>query len=318
MKIGPAEVELTGIDRIPTDDWPFLYLRDPTIPALNIRGMAIVAVLSLVILLAFAPVRRARPSGRMFFLGAGFMLLETKGVVHMALLFGATWMVNSIVFFAILTMILLSNLYVLAVRPRRLWPYYALFLAALALNSLIPMDDFLALPGSSKVIASCTVVFLPVFFAGVIFATSFGSSTQPDIDFGSNIGGIILGGLSENFSLILGFNHLIWIAIGYYALSALFRSRTPRSARVMTRESTTPISELGVARRARERDDVADILHAGGVDDRPLEAEAETRRAGRCHSAAGRGTSRIALWAVRPRRAGRRARRAAPRAASRR
>ena len=61
----------------------------------------------------------------MFFLGAGFMLLETKGVVHMALLFGSTWVVNSIVFFAILVMILLSNLYVLAVRPRRLGPYYA-------------------------------------------------------------------------------------------------------------------------------------------------------------------------------------------------
>ena len=42
------------------------------------------------------------PAARMFFLGAGFMLLETKGVVHMALLFGSTWMVNSIVFFAIL------------------------------------------------------------------------------------------------------------------------------------------------------------------------------------------------------------------------
>ena len=120
MKIGPAEVKLSGIDTVPTDDWPFLYLREPTIPALNLRGMALVAVLSLVILSAFAPVRRARPSGRMFFLGAGFMLLETKGVVHMALLFGATWMVNSIVFFAILTMILLSNLYVLAMRPRRL------------------------------------------------------------------------------------------------------------------------------------------------------------------------------------------------------
>ena len=57
----------------------------------------------------FAPVRRVRPNGQMFFLGAGFMLLETKGVVHMALLFGATWMVNSIVFFAILTMILLAQ-----------------------------------------------------------------------------------------------------------------------------------------------------------------------------------------------------------------
>ena len=108
------------------------------------------AVLSLVILLAFAPVRRARPNGQMFFLGAGFMLLETKGVVHMALLFGATWMVNSIVFFAILTMILASNLYVLAVRPRRLWPYYALLLAALWVNSVIPMDDFLVVAGPEQ------------------------------------------------------------------------------------------------------------------------------------------------------------------------
>ncbi len=73
----------------------------------------------------------------------------------MALLFGATWMVNSIVFFAILTMILLSNLYVLAVRPRRLWPYYALLLAALLVNSVIPMDDFLSFAGHQQ---DCWVV----------------------------------------------------------------------------------------------------------------------------------------------------------------
>ena len=83
----------------------------------------------------------------MFFLGAGFMLLETKGVVHMALLFGSTWVVNSIVFFAILSMILLSNLYVMAVRPKRLWPYYLVLLASLLINLLVPMDTFLALPG---------------------------------------------------------------------------------------------------------------------------------------------------------------------------
>ncbi len=225
MKIGPAEVKLGGVDTVPTDDWPFLYLREPTIPPLNLRGIALVAVLSLVILLAFAPVRRARPSGRMFFLGAGFMLLETKGVVHMALLFGATWMVNSIVFFAILTMILLSNLYVLAMRPRRLEPYYVLLVAALLFNSVVPMDDFLALPGMSKVVLSCAVVFLPVFFAGVIFATAFRSSERPDIDFGSNVAGIVLGGLSENLSLVVGFNHLLWLAIGFYVLSALLRPK---------------------------------------------------------------------------------------------
>ena len=32
--------------------------------------------------------------------GQRLLLLETKGVVHMALLFGSTWVVNSVVFFA--------------------------------------------------------------------------------------------------------------------------------------------------------------------------------------------------------------------------
>ena len=223
IKVGLAQVEVPAAEPVPTDDWPFLYLREPAVPALNLRGIAIVAALSLVILFAFAPLRRVRPNGQMFFLGAGFMLLETKGVVHMALLFGATWMVNSIVFFAILVMILLSNLYVLAVRPRRLRAYYALLLITLGINAAVPMAVYLALPGSSKVVASCTVVYLPVFFAGVIFATAFRSSRQPDVDFGSNIGGIILGGLSEYLSLVVGFDHLLWIAIGYYALSALLR-----------------------------------------------------------------------------------------------
>ncbi len=49
----------------------------------------------------------------MFLLGAGFMLVETKAVVHMALLFGGTWIVNSVVFCAVLVMILAANLFVL-------------------------------------------------------------------------------------------------------------------------------------------------------------------------------------------------------------
>jgi hypothetical protein len=144
----------------------------------------------------------------------------------MALLFGSTWIVNSIVFFAILTMILLGNLFVMAMRPRRLWPYYALLLGSLFATSVIPMGVFLSLPGMSKVIASCAVVYLPVFFAGVVFAKSFRSSAQPDVDFGSNIAGVVLGGLSENLSLVLGFNHLLWVAIAYYALSAVLRPKT--------------------------------------------------------------------------------------------
>jgi hypothetical protein len=143
----------------------------------------------------------------------------------MALLFGSTWVVNSIVFFSILVMILLGNLYVIAFKPRRMWPYYALLIAALLVNAAVPMDDFLSLPGAAKVVASCAVVFVPVLFAGIIFTTAFRDSRTPDVDFGSNIGGVIVGGLSEYFSLMLGFNHLLFIAIAFYILSAVFRPR---------------------------------------------------------------------------------------------
>ena len=164
---------------------------------------------------------------QMFFLGAGFMLLQTKSVVHMALLFGSTWIVNSFVFAAMLLMILVSNLWVTKMRPQRLAPYYMLLIAALLVGAIVPMNTFLALPGASKVLVSCVVTFLPIFFAGVVFATAFRDSEQPDVDFGSNIAGIILGGLCEYSSLAVGFTGLLVIAIVFYALSFVLRPRRP-------------------------------------------------------------------------------------------
>jgi hypothetical protein len=104
--------------------------------------MILVAVLSLAVLFLFAPARPLKINWQMFFLGAGFMLLETKGVVHMALLFGSTWIVNSIVFAAILVMILFSNLFVLKVQPRKTGLYYGLLAAALLVNIIVPMNVF--------------------------------------------------------------------------------------------------------------------------------------------------------------------------------
>jgi SAM-dependent methyltransferase len=225
-RISPASVDTAGINQVPSDDWPFLYLKGRTIPGLNLRSMAIIAGLSLGIVYLFSPVRRVRPNWRMFFLGAGFMLIETKSVVHVALLFGSTWIVNSVVFFAILAMILASNLYVLIVKPRKLWPYYLLLVASLLINIVVPMSRFLGLPGSEKIVASCLVVFFPIFFAGIVFGTLFRDSTKPDIDFGSNIAGAILGGLCEALSLMIGFNYLLVVAVIFYLLSAIPAGRS--------------------------------------------------------------------------------------------
>lgn len=227
--IGSATVDTSTTTLLPSDDWPFLYLKERGIPFKpSVTGMLLIGTLSVVILLGFAPVRRVRPNGQMFFLGAGFMLLETRGVVQMALLFGATWVVNSVVFAAILTMVLLSNLTVQYFRPRRLWPFYVALAAALLLNVGLPLSSFLALgAGAGRTVAACATVFVPVYFAGIVFSTSFRDSRQPDVDLGSNIAGIILGGLSEYFSLIVGFRYLLLIALAYYALSYLLRRSRP-------------------------------------------------------------------------------------------
>jgi SAM-dependent methyltransferase len=227
--------------RAATDDWPFLYLRQPMIPDLNLRGMAIMGALSLVLLFWFSrrtagavrrPESRQRRSLtlRMFFLGAGFMLVETKAVVNMALLFGSTWIVNSIVFSAVLVMILLANVFVLVRRPKSVMPFYIGLLASLALN-LLPLDLFLGMNRPMQIALSCLLVSLPIFFAGVIFAISFAQSTEPNTALGANIAGSILGGLSEYASMVLGFQYLMLLGIGFYGLSWLLSMRRqPREA----------------------------------------------------------------------------------------
>jgi hypothetical protein len=199
------------------------------LPSLTLRGMAIMGGLSVGLLCLFMRGQRRKEQGwsldgRMFFLGAGFMLVETKAVVHMALLFGSTWIVNSVVFFAVLLMILAANLYMLTVQPNRMWHYYVGLFATLALNVLIPLDSFLGVNRVVQVIGSCLLVSGPILFAGVVFALEFSQSAQPNRALGANIAGAMFGGLVENCSMVLGFQYLVLVAAIFYLLSALIAS----------------------------------------------------------------------------------------------
>jgi spermidine synthase len=234
--------------RAATDDWPFLYLRAPMIPDLSLRGAGLMAGLAMLLLLVFLP----RPQGqgsrwgfdaRMFFLGAGFMLIETKAVVHMALLFGSTWMVNSVVFFAVLGMILAANLLVLTRRPRSLTPYYLGLLITLGLNVIVPLDFFLGMSRVLQITGSCLLVFAPILFAGMIFAVSFERSTEPDRAFAANIAGAMAGGLAEYSSMLVGFQYIVVVALAFYALSYLCQwtnRRSPAGSRTLAAPDQEP------------------------------------------------------------------------------
>jgi SAM-dependent methyltransferase len=211
--------------RLATDDWPMLYLREPMIPEVSLRGgtiMAVIAALMLAPFLLRRPGISQQSSGllvQMFFLGAGFMLVETKAVVHMALLFGGTWIVNSVVIFAVLVMILIANLFVSVVKPSRLGAYYAALLASLVVSALVPMDTFLGMDRAAQVTAASVLAFTPIFFAGVVFAVSFTRAVEPDRAFGANIAGAMFGGLAEYSSMLLGFQYLLFVAVALYIIS---------------------------------------------------------------------------------------------------
>jgi spermidine synthase len=202
-----------------SDDWPFLYISGKLIPDLTIRSMILLGILGLAMAYFFFPKGRPQINTRMFFLGAAFMLLETKAVVQMALLFGSTWLVNSAVFFTVLVLILLANLYVLKAPTTRLGLHYAGLLLFLAITVMVPFDAFLSGGIFWRYVVPCMLALGPMFFAGVIFARSFRDAANPDQAFGANIAGSVVGGLSESFSTLLGFRYLLLVAIGFYLLS---------------------------------------------------------------------------------------------------
>jgi hypothetical protein len=92
---------------------------------------------------------------------------------------------------------------------------------ALALNLAIPLRSLLGLQRGWQVACSSLLAFAPLLFAGVIFAVVFARSDQPDQDFGANVAGAMVGGLAENSSMLLGFQHLTFVVILFYGLSAL-------------------------------------------------------------------------------------------------
>jgi hypothetical protein len=214
-----------------TDDWPLMYLRDRALPWVYVAGLAMVGVIALGLIFGLAPASARKGfNGHMFFLGAAFMLLETRSLVTFALLFGSTWLVNSLVFFAILCSVMLAVFISARFPIRPALPLYALLFAALALAYLIPQEAFLSIGSLPLRYASASfVAFLPVFLANLVFAGSFkGTGPSADVAFASNLIGIMLGGMLEYASLLIGYQNLLLIVIGFYLLSAvLLRRRAP-------------------------------------------------------------------------------------------
>lgn len=209
------------------DDRPFLYLKTQTIPDIYLIVIGLILAVSLIGIRIFGgPLRAMRGYGDLFFMGAAFLLLETRSITTFALLFGTTWLVNALVFTGVLVAVLLAiELTQRAKGPiPRPFIITALF-GSLLVAFLIPNEMLLGLPVPLRLLFAVAIAFAPVFFANLLFTSRFKNAANPTAAFAANLFGAMIGGCLEYLSLILGYQWLLAVAAGLYLIAVLVGQR---------------------------------------------------------------------------------------------
>jgi hypothetical protein len=215
---------------LPSDDWPFLYLRTVGVPWTYLTVFLLVgltAALAVRGVFGRTMFSRTRFDGQMFLLGAGFMLLETRAVTQLSLLFGSTWVVNTSVFGGVLLMVLAANAVAMRLQTYRRSLWYALLGISLVLLWMLPLQPFFALDVTLRAALAGPIMAVPVFFAGIIFSSELRSREDAAASLGSNLCGAVVGGLLENLSMLVGLKAIVLLALAFYLLSMFVAVRRP-------------------------------------------------------------------------------------------
>jgi hypothetical protein len=208
--------------QLATDDWPFLYLQNRSIPVSILLAAVSFLFAAWLVLHGLDLLREGTIVSRAHFLllGTGFLLLETKAVTQMSLLFGTTWFVSLVVICSFLLMALLSNALVACWNvPIAL--SYGLLGSVLIADQYFPYSHLNSLPWGWRVLLGGAWSALPVLLSGAIFSTGLKRVADPATVLGVNLFGAVLGGVLENCVMIGGTHLLGLLAIAIYCLSAI-------------------------------------------------------------------------------------------------
>ena len=203
---------------VSTDDWPFFYMPQRVYPVSYLVMIAQILVLSLLLAGHFFAESPRFSHLSFFFLGVGFMLVETKGITEMGLTFGNTWQVIGFVIAGILTMAFLGNCLVQWLNVRRPLIPYLLLLAALAVGWQAARSGGFASTPFGR-LETAVVLTLPLLFSGIVFSTLLSARGHISGIMAMNLLGAILGGLLEYNSMYFGFRALYLMAMACYVLA---------------------------------------------------------------------------------------------------
>lgn len=216
-----------------TDDWPFVYLRDRAVPTdYLVTGLLVLALIAASLLAlrtqrkpdaARAPLHRVRVRPVFFALGAGFLLLETRGLAVFGVLAGNTWQNASAVFVGVLVMALISTAIAAKIRAAHARfasrAAFVFLFAALATGWLLPVASLAVLSRPLAITAAGLLVALPVLASGIVFALELRREGDADAAIASNLVGALVGGLTEYASMVVGMRALLLLAAAYYAVA---------------------------------------------------------------------------------------------------
>ncbi|GAA2133417.1 spermidine synthase [Nocardioides bigeumensis] len=210
-----------------TDDAPFLYFKGDSFPPLYIVTLLGILFASfLAVRVLGGPISQMRPYADLFFMGAAFLLLETKNVATFALLFGTTWFVNALVFAGVLVVVLAAVETTRRFRTPPLPVVFAAIAASLAFAWLVKPGWLLYLPFWPRLLAATLVAFLPIYLANVAFAKRFAESSDSQSAFAINLLGAIVGGCLEYAALLTGYNNLLLVTGLLYLVAFLLVPKT--------------------------------------------------------------------------------------------
>ena len=216
------------------DDWPFLYQNPRSFPFVYLGSLVLVLIAGGYLVGGAVGLAggasRSRLDWTMFFMGSAFLLVETKNLSQLSLLFGATWITNAVVFSSIFVMAIVANLIVARWPMPRLPLLIALLWAALLLSYFVPFSELTQLSPLARGIIGGGVTALPVLFSSLIFAKMFQQTRDAAHALGSNILGGLFGGALEAFSIFFGIKAMALLAIAVYGAAAFSYRGAARAA----------------------------------------------------------------------------------------
>lgn len=217
---------MPAAENLPTDDWPFFLMEKPAYPVNYVVSLALVLLLSFVLVRQVLPGQGVR-AGMMpfFFMGAGFMLIETKAISELSLAFGNTWQVVAVTVVCVLLMAYAANIVAARAAGRLLWPAFAGILIAVAAGYWAVTHDVIDPRAAGGGVMMAMLLTCPLFFSGIVFSTLFARTKDVGGAMAYNIMGAMLGGLLEYNAMRFGFSALYPLGAVVYLMAAVSAMR---------------------------------------------------------------------------------------------